>query len=62
MGAEVLARIVRGSTETLVQLDLSNAYGSVHRHFALRAVNAKLPEMSPMLAAEWATGRTSVGV
>ena len=63
MGAEVLATILRGwlkdrPTETLVQLDLSNVYGSVHRHFALRAVNAQLPEMSPMLAAEWAKGRT----
>ena len=67
MGAEVLARIVRGwlndrPNETLVQLDLSNAYGSVHRHFALRAVNAQLPEMSPMLAAEWASGRTHAWV
>ena len=47
MGAEVLARIVRGwwkdrPTETLVQLDLSNAHGSVHRHYALRAVNTQL--------------------
>ena len=67
MGAEVLARIVRGwlndrPNGTLVQLDLSNAYGSVHRHFALRAVNAQLPEMSPMLAAEWASGRTHAWV
>ena len=58
MGAEVLARIVRGwlkdrPTETLVQLDLSNAYGSVHRHYALRAVNTQLPEISSMLKAEW---------
>ena len=67
MGAEVLARIVRGwlkdrPNETLVQLDLSNAYGSVHRHFALRAVNTQLPEMSPMLAAKWARGRTHAWV
>ena len=67
MGAEVLARIVRGwlkdrPTETLVQLDLSSAYGSVHQHFALRAVNTQLPEMSSMLAAEWAKGRTHAWV
>ena len=37
-------------------------YGSVHRHFALRAVNTQLPGMSPVLAAEWAKGRTSAWV
>ena len=66
-GAEVLARIVRGRlkdrpAETLVQLDLSTAYGSVHRHLALWAVNTQLPELSAMLAAGWANERTSAWV
>ena len=44
--AEVVAIIVQGwlkdrPKESLVQLDLSNPDGCVHRHFALRAVNTQ---------------------
>eukprot|EP00974_Lingulodinium_polyedra_P110493 10685970-Lingulodinium_polyedra.AAC.1 len=67
MGAEILARIVRGWLAeepelTLAQLDLKNAYGSAYRGFMLGAVVRGLPGMAPMLAAEWAPGTTRAWV
>ena len=41
-----------------MQLDLKNAYGSIYRHFGLRAVSEQLPEMGPMLSAEWGHNRS----
>eukprot|EP00974_Lingulodinium_polyedra_P095524 9256848-Lingulodinium_polyedra.AAC.1 len=63
MGAEILARVVRGwlakePEHTLAQVDLKNDYGSVRRAYVFGAVTRGLPGLAPMLAAEWRPGAT----
>ena len=41
---------------TLVQLDLSNAYGAVKRSAALAAVREICPGLAPLLAGQWQVG------
>lgn len=47
---------------TLVELDLSNAYGSVFRSSVLAAVRRKCPALAPLLAAQWREGSTHAWV
>ena len=54
-GAELLARTLRGwmadgSGRVLLQLDLKNAYGRMHRSTALAAMIRRCPGLAPQLA------------